>query len=110
MRLSDEQARAAREAAWRLLDRFYVSRPQDIRERGVAYKLDVLVTDGPILTADAWLVCSEKRGLVRVRSSIPWRASDGSASRTSWDTGSSTAAGSRTGSAPRSRCGTAATT
>ncbi|HCE00931.1 MAG TPA: hypothetical protein DER07_07795 [Armatimonadetes bacterium] len=72
MRLSDEQARAAREAAWRLLDRFYVSRPQDIRERGVAYKLDVLVTDGPILTADAWLVCSEKKGLVRVRSSIPW--------------------------------------
>ncbi len=72
MRLSDEQVQEAREQAWRLLDRFFVSRPQDIRERGVAYKLGVLVTDGPIRTADAWLVCGRKMGLVRVRESIPW--------------------------------------
>ncbi|MCX7799178.1 MAG: ImmA/IrrE family metallo-endopeptidase [Fimbriimonadales bacterium] len=72
MGLTDSGFEAAYDQAQRLLDRFCVSDPKDLLLEGIAFRLDVLVTDGPIRAADAWLLLGERCGLVRVRDSIRW--------------------------------------
>lgn len=72
MRLTDPAFQAAYAEAQRLLDRFCVSDPKDLLLEGIAYRLDVLVTYGPISNADAWLILGDRCGLVRVKDSIRW--------------------------------------
>jgi Zn-dependent peptidase ImmA (M78 family) len=64
------KAIASAEAS-RIWQRYGFTAPQDLVLEDLAYALGVLVVEGPLDSADARLVRKGKKGLVRIRESIP---------------------------------------
>ncbi len=59
-------------AAAEVLLRYGIAAPEDIDLEAVCWGENLLATEGPIASADAWLVTSGEYGLARVRTDIPY--------------------------------------
>jgi hypothetical protein len=62
---------AARTEADRVVSDYGLTKPQDITLEAIAWDWGIRVKTGPIIGAEAWLMRKGRRGIIRVRDTIP---------------------------------------
>lgn len=62
----DPKIRSAEIAASKIIKRYGIDAPEDIRLRDIAYDLGVRITDGSLSSAEASLVSNGKKGVIRL--------------------------------------------